>query len=64
MLDLFHVAATEDNGIGYKRELQLGHAVKHFLAPLFFAEMLQPVYAEPVFNFAVIAVGQITELER
>src|SRR6266700_5692834 len=64
LLHLFHVATTEDNGIGDERELQLGHAVKHFFAPRFFAEMLQPVYAEPVFNFAMTAVGQITEPER
>src|SRR5437588_11844948 len=64
LLHPFHVAATEDNGIGDKRELQLGHAVKHFPTPRFFAEVLQPLYAEPVFNFAMITVGQITELER
>src|SRR5439155_26831893 len=64
LLHLFHVATTEDNGIGDKRELQLGHAVKHFPAPGFFDEVLQPLYADPVFNFAMITIGQITEIDR
>ena len=63
-LHLFHVAATEDNIIGDERKFQLLDTVKHFLAPRFFAKPLKPVYAEPVFNFAMFAVGQITELER
>src|SRR5205823_14519917 len=63
VLHHFDVTATEDNGIGDERKFYLRHAVKHFLAPRFFAETLKPVYAQPVFNFAVLAVRQIAKLE-
>src|SRR5438132_14350766 len=36
----------------------------HIPAARFFAIVIQPLYAEPVLNFAMITVGQINELER
>ena len=58
------VASAQNNMVGNKRALQLRNGVFHLAHPVLLTQTIQSRLTEPFFNDLVVAIGQITQLER